>query len=41
MALEGAKNFSLLSYWGYLFLCGVVGPQGKVAGPKVAAFTQE
>ena len=35
MAPECARNFSLLSYWEYLYLCSVLRPQGKVGGPKV------
>ena len=41
MAPESARNFSLISYMEYLYLCGVVRAQGKPGGPKVAAFTQE
>ena len=37
MSPESATNFSQLSYWEYLYLCGVVPPLGKLGGPKVAA----
>ena len=41
MAPKSARNFKLLLHWVYFYLRGVVRPQGKLGGPKVAAVTQE